>query len=647
MPSRLSAAWRRVAALLLTAGLLLSPGATGAAVPAAAHTFPETGQTVSGDFWTYWQQNGGLAQFGYPISGELSQVSQLNGKTYIMQYFERAVFERHPENAGTPFAVLLSQLGTYRYRAQYGAAGAPGQQPSTTNPEHFAETGHTLGGPFRAYWEQHGGLARFGFPISDEFIEVSPLNGKPYTVQYFERSVFELHPENAGTPFAVLLSQLGTFRFRDMFPGGSPPTPAPAPPPVPGSSAGDWPMYGHDPSRTDANTAETLLNAGTARALVARWQVQLSDNATPSSSSPIVAGGRVYVGSSALSGPNFFALDSQTGAVVWQADIGHAASECDDVGIGATPAISGTVVVAGGGDGAYYGLDAATGQTLWRDPLDVGPSGFAWESPLVAGGRAYLGVSSHCDNPSVRGAVRAVDLQTGALLGEQAFVPEGQAGAGIWNSPALSPDGQTLVVATGEDFNGYDGPYNRAMLTLDPVSLAIRQGNKQGGTSGDQDWGVTPIVFPGGGGRTFIAAAHKNGHVYAYDLAHVDAGPVWDVAAGLTIGALGAYDGADGILYVAGSHGLLYAFDPATGNQPHTPIVAGTTHGNVALAGGLLFANTGTQGLRIFDAATGEPVATYVPDHAGRSYSGVTVANGFVYWQSGQYLNAWSVPATP
>ena len=38
-----------------------------------------------------------------------------------MQYFERAVFEYHPENAGTQYDVLLSHLGTFRYTAKYPA----------------------------------------------------------------------------------------------------------------------------------------------------------------------------------------------------------------------------------------------------------------------------------------------------------------------------------------------------------------------------------------------------------------------------------------------------------------------------------------------------------------------------------------------
>src|SRR5207248_8499613 len=87
------------------------------------------------------------------------------------------------------------------------------QQVSTDNPVTYSQTGRSVGGRFRQYWEINGGLAQQGYPISDEFQEVSPLDGKTYTVQYFERAVFEKHPENA-PPYDVLLSQLGTFRYQ-------------------------------------------------------------------------------------------------------------------------------------------------------------------------------------------------------------------------------------------------------------------------------------------------------------------------------------------------------------------------------------------------------------------------------------------------
>ena len=169
--------------------------------------FPETGKTVRGKFLDYWTTHGGLAQQGYPISDEMQQKSDTDGKTYTVQYFERAVFELHPENQ-PPNDVLLSLLGTFEYNKRYGTAGAPNQKPSTDNPLFFKETGKTLGGKFRAYWEQHGGLAQQGYPISDEFQERSGVDGKTYTVQYFES-----HPENQ-PPYDVLLSLLGKLRLQ-------------------------------------------------------------------------------------------------------------------------------------------------------------------------------------------------------------------------------------------------------------------------------------------------------------------------------------------------------------------------------------------------------------------------------------------------
>lgn len=101
----------------------------------------------------------------------------------------------------------------------------------------FPETGKTVCGTFLQYWQTHGGLAQQGFPITNEFSEVSDLNGKPYTVQYFERAVFELHPENA-PPYNVLLSQLGTFRLRAKYQGRDPSPPRPpAPTPLPSPTA--------------------------------------------------------------------------------------------------------------------------------------------------------------------------------------------------------------------------------------------------------------------------------------------------------------------------------------------------------------------------------------------------------------------------
>ncbi len=71
--------------------------------------FPGTGHNLRGRFLAYWQANGGLMQFGYPISEEFEERLE-DGNTYRVQYFERARFEHRPENP-PPYDILLGQFG--------------------------------------------------------------------------------------------------------------------------------------------------------------------------------------------------------------------------------------------------------------------------------------------------------------------------------------------------------------------------------------------------------------------------------------------------------------------------------------------------------------------------------------------------------
>ena len=191
-----------------------TPG-SGPSVPGAgSRTFAETGKTVTGIFLQYWDTHGGLVQQGFPISNVMLETSDLNHKQYLVQYFERTVFEYHPENA-PPYNVLLSQMGRFRYLKRY-AAGAPNQRVNPDPGQYFPETGHKIGGSFWVHWRDHGGLSQQGYPLTDEVNEVSQYDGKPYVVQYFERSVFEWHPANQ-PPYNVLLSLLGVLQFREKY----------------------------------------------------------------------------------------------------------------------------------------------------------------------------------------------------------------------------------------------------------------------------------------------------------------------------------------------------------------------------------------------------------------------------------------------
>jgi endonuclease YncB( thermonuclease family) len=217
--------------IILMPNILLTGVSQAAQTPVASRTFQETGKSIRAKFLQYWLIHGGLAQQGLPISEEMAEVSQTDGKTYTVQYFERAVFEYHPE-LQPPNDVLLSLLGVFRYQQKY-QSNAPNQVPnSEAGSVAFPETGKRVGGKFLAYWRSHGGLAQQGLPVSEEFVETSDLNGQQYRVQYFERAVFELHLENP-TPNDVLLSQLGTFRYRGVYEGPNARAIQPATVPVP------------------------------------------------------------------------------------------------------------------------------------------------------------------------------------------------------------------------------------------------------------------------------------------------------------------------------------------------------------------------------------------------------------------------------
>ena len=188
------------------AALLIGGDGTGAgtsavrydATPDGTTCSGETGHCVGGAFLDYWQAHGGLTINGYPLSNPFPEQLE-DGKVYLVQYFERVRMEYHPENAA-PYDVLLGQFGRQVHPADPPVAQEPGGL-------YFAQTGHNLTGGFAAYWVAKGGLAQFGYPITETITETLE-DGKEYRVQYFERARLEYHPENAA-PYDVLLGQFG------------------------------------------------------------------------------------------------------------------------------------------------------------------------------------------------------------------------------------------------------------------------------------------------------------------------------------------------------------------------------------------------------------------------------------------------------
>jgi peptide/nickel transport system substrate-binding protein len=83
--------------------------------------FPETRHTVTGKILEYWNKYGGLQQFGFALSEAFNEISATDGKTYQVQYFERARFEVHPEKQA-PYEVELGLLGVQQYKTTPVAA---------------------------------------------------------------------------------------------------------------------------------------------------------------------------------------------------------------------------------------------------------------------------------------------------------------------------------------------------------------------------------------------------------------------------------------------------------------------------------------------------------------------------------------------
>lgn len=65
--------------------------------PGQGKYYKETGQSIQGGFYEYWQNNGGERIFGLPLSPEVQLQSPTDGKVYTMQYFQRARMEYHPK----------------------------------------------------------------------------------------------------------------------------------------------------------------------------------------------------------------------------------------------------------------------------------------------------------------------------------------------------------------------------------------------------------------------------------------------------------------------------------------------------------------------------------------------------------------------
>ncbi len=181
--------------------------------PFQSQYFPATQHAAVNSFLTFWKRTpNALFVLGNPISQPFVEESFTNpGEYYRVQYFERAILEEHPENAGTQYYILGRLLGN---QIVQGRAGDPAFSPvgDPGDGTFDAATDHTLSNspaPFRSFWQKNGAISVFGRPKSEQFQEVNQADGKTYWVQYFERQRMEWHPDEPQARYRVLLGLLG------------------------------------------------------------------------------------------------------------------------------------------------------------------------------------------------------------------------------------------------------------------------------------------------------------------------------------------------------------------------------------------------------------------------------------------------------
>ena len=429
----------------------------------------------------------------------------------------------------------------------------------------------------------------------------------------------------------------------------------------------DWPTYLQNVARTSATTDSTLTTTG-APNLAVDWTYQAGG---PIATSASIVGTTAYLG--AWDGYEY-AINTTNGALIWKTYTGISTDPgCNPstIGITSAAAVVNGVVYVGGGGPDFYALDASTGAVLWTvytgDNSQTGAH-YNWSSPLIVGNYAYIGIASNCDNPLVQGQLLQVGIsgaQQGQIVNTYNFVPNGQVGGGVWTSPTYDAATGTIFLSTGT-LADYTQTQSQAIVALNASNLGYESSWQLpfSASISDSDWSTTPTLTTDTAGDQLLSVANKNGILYTFNRNDLAAGPVWQhqIAIGGTCptcgdGSIASGMFANGVLYYAGGHnvqnghgagGSLTAFDPGTGavlwnRQTDQPIL-----GTPAYVNGMISLVEGST-FEVVNAANGQLLYSYVLPSA--VYGAVSVAYGqfYVGTISGALyaFGQGSVPATP
>jgi outer membrane protein assembly factor BamB len=338
-----------------------------------------------------------------------------------------------------------------------------------------------------------------------------------------------------------------------------------------------WPEYRFDAAGTAFNPFENLISPTNVGTLTLRWRAELGEYAAPN---PIVVDGVVYAVSHFGTG---YGLDAATGQVVWRVNLGSLTN-------GDAPAINDGMFYAGTLNGDVVAIDLATRQELWR--TNVG--GAIRHAMNLSGGLVYV----NGDDTNLE----ALDAATGAL---------------VWSAPAVVPN-NTPALGNGLLYVGDD------LLTiwaLDPATgaqvwkkrvfcscyldsqVVVGDGVVAVGidtTAQVRDAANGSLLWTGNVDRYARSPALAGGVLYVTSQSeHGQYGPTraFDVTTGAELWETDLPNAivveiavANAVVYLSGDDRHVYALDASTGTQLwRSPLTRTYGHGAPVVADGMLY----------------------------------------------------------
>ena len=441
----------------------------------------------------------------------------------------------------------------------------------------------------------------------------------------------------------------------------------------------DWPTFGYDISRTGFNPNETTLGVSNVPNLQLIWSFDLG---AVTIMQPAVASGVMINGSpvnvlymGAQHG-EFYALNADTGSVIWQTNLGSQATDCFDMpdgvfGVGGTPYLdrAANLLYVVGGDGNAHALDLSTGAEAAGWPVtvtNIPAFEYTYGGVNVQNGKLYAEVASYCDHGGYYGRVTEIDIATASVVGQWYVTNQPVTGGGIWGPGGVSidPATQHVFAATGNAFaNPESSDYGDQVVELSS-SLSVLGANYPGLTGNDVDFGATPILFQLPGCNPMVAAKNKSGVFVVYYRGQVSNGPVQRIQmADVTndqFNGIPAWSPVTNMLYIGNSsdsgdgaytHGMVaLQAGPSCTLVPSWQQSVGPNLSSVSppvVANGVVYYGDGPGNqLLAFDAAKGTPLWNSGSTITGPIYSAPTVVNGILYAGSWDHkIYAFSIPS--